>query len=205
MSRHLDITIDADTLKKVIRTVAPAASTDDSRPVLCGVNITTTSDGDIHVTATDSYQMHTVCLARTVATANIADSVTLPAEWLTRWTRTPTSRFNTARLSVAGLAATIDTGGESAVTRLITGKYPNWATMMLDPDSVTDHNPLVAVNPARLAAVLKAAAIWGHDLHPLTLNRLDPVRPCQFTVRNPLLGVARLLLMPVRSQETGTA
>lgn len=196
------LTFEAADLKRIIKTVAPGASNDTGRPILCGVELRV-ADGHTTWTTTDSFQLRTLTTTASIKWAGGPATTLIPAGWLQRWARTPTVRGDIARLQIAGPTVSIDLAGETWITNRIVGDYPNWETIVADTPVVTESEFAAAVNPRKLADVLAAAAVWAGDVSPLQIETLDPTKPCRFTIDDINRGRLRLILMPVRIANAG--
>lgn len=214
MSAVLTLTMPARDLRRVVKTVAPAAERyDDSRPALNAVSITRDPTNGVEFTATDLFRLHTVQLADHVERAWVQDgsadtcAALVPAWWLRRWARERTAESGSATLTIHGDRASIAWGAESRTTTLVTGDFPDWrgklAGGLSDAEgevSVTSPTA-IGYNPRYLSALMKAAARWGSWAgapNPLRVQRFGAARPFQGTVVNPEFGRLLLLLMPVR-------
>lgn len=198
------LTIDVALLKKIIAVVAPAASTDEARPMLTQMRVEPNGE-HTDFAATDSYRLHNV--TATVECAADSAPVNLPAWWLTRWARTKYSRSAKATIAWTERTATIsvDEGDVTETVRLFVDgtayarEYPSWRPMIDKVDDGTQRFAPAAFNPSYLAAALAACGRWSASYAPVVL---DPLKPCLFVVRHPDNGTARILLMPVRSTDT---
>ena len=133
MSAVLTLTMPARDLRRVVKTVAPAAERyDDSRPALNAVSITRDPTNGVEFTATDLFRLHTVQLADHVERAWVQDgsadtcAALVPAWWLRRWARERTAESGSATLTIHGDRASIAWGAESRTTTLVTGDFPDW-------------------------------------------------------------------------------
>lgn len=214
MSAILTLTMPVRDLRRVVKTVAPAAERyDDSRPALTAVSINRDPANGVEFTATDRCRLHTVQIADHVERAWVQDGSAdtcaglVPAWWLRRWARERTTESGSATLTIHDDRASIAWGTESRTTTLVTGDFPDWkkhlADVLADAEgevSVTSPTA-IGYNPGFLSALMKAAARWGACAgtpNPLRVQRIDATKPFQGTVVNPEFGRLLLLLMPVR-------
>ena len=214
MSAILTLTMPVRDLRRVVKTVAPAAERyDDSRPALNAVSITRDPTNGVEFTATDLFRLHTVQLADHVERAWVQDgsadtyATLVPARWLRRWARDASAESGSATLTIHGDRASIAWGAESRTTTLVTGDFPDWrgklAGGLSDAEgevSVTSPTA-IGYNPRFLSALMKAAARWGACAgtpNPLRVQRFDAAKPFHGAVVNPEFGRLLLLLMPVR-------
>lgn len=218
MSAILTLTMPVRDLRRVVKTVAPAAERyDDSRPALTAVSITRDPANGVEFTATDRYRLHTVRLADHMERAWVQDgsadtcAALVPARWLRRWARDASAESGSATLTIRDDRASIEWGTESWTTKRQTGDFPDWrylADVPADAEgeaSVTSPTA-IGYDPGFLSAVMKAAARWGACAgtpNPLRVQRFDAAKSLQGTVVNPELGRLLLLLMPVRFSDGG--
>ncbi len=126
------VAIPADALTEAIHQVARAASTDDARPLLCGVLLSKEETG-WRLAATDSYRL----AWRDVPGLEMpldAESVIVPARALSELERLCTAAGKgasaTVGVSVAPLQATFAVGGVRLSTRLLDGNFPDYRRLV---------------------------------------------------------------------------
>lgn len=126
------VAVPADALTEAIHQVARAASTDDARPLLCGVLLSKEGAG-WRLAATDSYRL----AWRDVGGLNMpldTESVIVPARALSELERLCTASAkgagNTVGVSVAPLQATFVVGGVQLTTRLLDGSFPDYRRLV---------------------------------------------------------------------------
>lgn len=218
MSAILTLTMPVRDLRRVVKTVAPAAERyDDSRPALTAVSISRDPANGVEFTATDLFRLHTVRLADHMERAWVQDgsadtyATLVPARWLLRWARDASAESGSATLTIRDDRASIEWGTESRTTTLVPADFPDWKRLaggLSDAEgevSVTSPTA-IGYNPRFLSAMMKAAARWGACAgtpHPLRVHRFDAAKSLQGTVVNPELGRLLLLLMPVRFSDGG--
>lgn len=185
----MSIMMSTPDLQRVIRTVAPAASTDTARPVLSGVLITL-DVGVLSAVATDSYRLHKVTLAEIFEGQSF--KALAPAEWLLRWARTPFGPLSFTTLTINGERIELVTSDEHHSQRLIEGVFPDYQ-QMLEAEGINDQS--TNFNPTYIGAAFAAAHEWS-DSRPLRTEAFNYRRPCRFVVDDPL-GRLDLLVMPV--------
>ena len=191
------IEMSATLLKQIIAVVAPAASTDDCRPVLCNISIELTADGRAVFAATDSYRLHHLVLNVALDIGRQEGHVTgqIPAWWLQRWARGKFAKDDVVRLSWTEMTATIRCGDMTdSMAHDRFAPFPNMAKFM--DDAAADPTQTIAhFNPRFLAATLAACAKWGRDEYSPV--RLNPLAPGLFVAKS-ADGLFTGLLMPVR-------
>lgn len=186
----MSITMSTPDLQRVIRTVAPAASTDDCRPVLCGVLITL-DEFVLTAVATDSYRLHKVTLAGLFEGPSF--TALAPAAWLLRWASIPFPEHSFTSLTVdAEQRITLATSDEHHSRRLVEGEFPPYERM-LDTEGVNDES--TNFNAAYIGAAVAAAYEWS-DTRPMRTEAFNFRKPCKFVVDGQL-GRLDMLVMPV--------
>ena len=218
MSAILTLTMPVRDLRRVVKTVAPAAERyDDSLPALTAVSISRDPANGVEFTATDRCRLLTVQIADHVERAWVQDgsadtcAALVPAWWLRRWARERTAESGSATLTIHGDRASIEWGAESRTTTLVPGDFPDWRRLTDVPadaegEASATSPTAIGYNPGFLSAMMKAAARWGACAgtpHPLRVQRFDAAKSLQGTVVNPELGRLLLLLMPVRFSDGG--
>lgn len=181
-------------LTRIIRTVAPAASTDGDRPIMTGVLFETTEFGNLTVVATDSYRLYQVELADKIDGDSI--SAIIPARWLLHWATghlDDSNRFDLATLTVDGTEVNIETGLEQCSTRILQGDFPSGYKQLLAAEYPMDVQS--NFNARYICAALEAATTWSDK--PLRTEQFHSSRPCKFTVDDQF-GRLDMLVMPVR-------
>lgn len=117
------VTLGAADFGAALKQVIPAASSDDSRPILTGVLMSAEDDG-LRLVATDSYRLAVRTMAGTSVLAE-GQKVLVPSRALAELARVlPDDGEVTLRLGERDAAFEID--GTRLVTRLIEGEFPNY-------------------------------------------------------------------------------
>ncbi len=117
------VTIDAAAFGTALKQVIPAASNDDSRPILTGVLLAAEADG-LRLVATDSYRLAVRTMTGTTVLAE-GQKVLVPSRALGELARVlPDTGEVTLRLGERDAAFEIE--GTRLVTRLIEGEFPNY-------------------------------------------------------------------------------
>lgn len=186
-------------LARIIGAVGIAASSDKSRPILCGIHLHSDGGQDLVIEATDSYRVHRVT---TLSPSRQPVDVIIPATMLTRWAKL---RHGTGGASITVPPA--DTTGRRRITITedldqwstleIGGQYPNVAGLLEQYGSRPNvPTAAVAFNPHYFGGVLKAAHAFGLDT-ALRMSCPDGLAPSTFHVVGPD-GRLDLMLMPLR-------
>lgn len=108
---------------QALRQVVPAASSDDSRPILTGVLLAAEGDG-IRLVATDSYRLAVRDIPGT-AVLQEGQKVLLPSRALGELARL-LGNAETVTLRLGERDASFELGGTRLTTRLIEGEFPNY-------------------------------------------------------------------------------
>ncbi len=121
------LSVDARSLAQALRQVVPAASSDDSRPVLTGVHMAAEAGG-LRLVATDSYRLAVRDLVDAPVLAE-GQEVLLPSRALAELTRLLTGA-GTVDLRLGEREASFECGRSRLTTRLIEGSFPNYRTLI---------------------------------------------------------------------------
>jgi DNA polymerase-3 subunit beta len=117
------VTLDAAELAEGLRQVVPAASGDDSRPILTGVLLAAEAGG-LRLVATDSYRLAVRDLPGT-SVLDEGQHVLIPSRALTELTRVLASA-ESVTLLLGEHDASFSVGDVTLTTRLIEGEFPNY-------------------------------------------------------------------------------
>lgn len=120
------VTVDAAALADALRQVVPAASRDDSRPILTGVLLTSTEDG-LRLVATDSYRLAVRDLAG-VSVLSPGNRVLVSAKGLSEVQRLLGAGEIEALFGSREVRVRVD--GNDITTRLIEGEFPNYEQLI---------------------------------------------------------------------------
>lgn len=124
-SRH---ELDAKSFAQVIKYCAQSTSTDETKAVLTGINITA-SGGNLRAIATDGHRLTVVNIP--VDESIVIESITIPSKSLSL---VPIGSAETIALAIDKSQISIDAGSRS-IMRVLDGKYPD--AMLLIPKSFT--------------------------------------------------------------------
>lgn len=148
----------ADALRQVVR----AASTDEARPILTGVMMTSEGDG-LRMVATDSYRLAVRDLVgQQVLSAD--QKVLVPGRALTELQRL-VSGGDTITMRLGDRDATFEVGSTRLTTRLIEGEFPNYRQLI--PAS---HPNALTVEREPLLEAIRRVKILAKDATPVRLQ-----------------------------------
>lgn len=186
------LNIPTNLLARIIRCVAPAASTDGNQPIMTGVLLRVV-DRCLEVVATDSYRLHQVIVHDHVDAESF--SAIVPAAWLTNWAELQSRHRTNLDVTITiedSQIITLTSFGDVRSTPLIQGDFPGYKTM-LEAHYPVDES--VCFSPKFLARAFEAAFEWSRE-RPLRTELFHSSKPCKFTVDAPE-GRLDILLMPV--------
>lgn len=167
-------------LATAIQTVAPAASRDQARPVLCGIYVTA-DDKQVTFTATDSYRLHhlTIPTSASVVVSGAPGKANIPQWWLTRWAKGRSTHMPLPTLSATTKRAMIKyVDGIDACPTIGGPDYPKFDSIL---DTETPDEGGALLNPRFLAQSLAACARWANG-RPVTVEALNWEKPARFKV-----------------------
>ncbi len=158
--------IKADAFSRLVNQVAKAASNDEGRPVLTGVQLDA-SDGRLTAAATDSYRL----AVRSVAFEDAVEGTALvPARSLLEAAKGAGEAGGAVTVILEEGQVSFLFGDRRLTTKLIEGSFPNYRALL--PDA---HETSVVVDRAALAEALQRVAIvaMGQANTPLELTFED--------------------------------
>ncbi|HEV2369587.1 MAG TPA: DNA polymerase III subunit beta [Acidimicrobiales bacterium] len=166
-----------------LRQVVPAAATDDNRPMLTGVLLTSESGQGLRMVATDSYRLAKRELPTTTMLAE-GQKVLVPARALAELQRILSSSDSlTVRLGAND--AGFEVGSVVLTTRLIEGEFPNYNQLI--PQS--SPNRLVVPAAALVEAVRRMRLLVREATTPVRIAlRSDGI---ELSVATPDVGQAK--------------
>ncbi len=156
------VTIDGKAFLDALRQVVPAASSDDSRPILTGV-LMAAEEGGLRLVATDSYRLAVRDLPGTTVLAG-EQRILVPSRALNELTRL-IGDGSTVSLYLGERDASFAVGGVRMTTRLIEGDFPNYRGLI--PDS--NPNKLTVGRAAMLDAV-RRVRLLAQEATPVRLS-----------------------------------
>lgn len=149
-------------LADAFRQVVIAASSDDSRPILTGVLLTSEGDG-LRLVATDSYRLAMRDLAG-VSVLDEGQNVLVPGRALSELNRI-LGHGDSVRMQLGANEASFAVGPVSLRTRLIEGSFPNYQGLIPD-----HHSNTLTLNRAALLEALKRVKLLAKDNTPVRLE-----------------------------------
>ncbi len=161
------VKIDATEFKDALRQVTPAASADDSRPILTGVLMAAEDDG-LRLVATDSYRLSVRDLPGSTVLAS-DQSVLVPSRSLNELARV-LGDDDDLTLRLGEHDATFEVGAVRVTTRLIEGDFPNYRGLI--PSSQPNK---LTVNREALLDAVRRVRLLAQESTPLRLIMKDGV------------------------------
>lgn len=153
--------VDAKALAQALRQVVPAASSDDSRPILTGVLVAAEAGG-LRLVATDSYRLAVRDLLDAPVLAE-GQSVLLPSRALSELTRLLSSA-GTVDLRLGEREASFECGNSRLTTRLIEGDFPNYRNLI-----PRNHPNRLTVNREVLLDAVRRVRLLARESTPIRL------------------------------------
>lgn len=157
------VEVDAKTFAMALRQVVPAASGDDSRPILTGVLLASEAGG-LRLVATDSYRLS----VRDLPGAEVlreGQSVLLPSRALSELARLLGSA-DTVQLRLGEREAAFDVGRTRLVTRLIEGEFPNYRGLI-----PRNHPNRLTVGREALLEAVRRVRLMARESTPIRLSQ----------------------------------
>ena len=159
------VALAAEQLAEALRQVVPAASSDDSRPILTGVLLAAEAGG-LRLVATDSFRL----AMRDVAGVSVLDegqSVLIPSRALGELNRI-LGQGDTVELKLGEREASFSVGEVQLVTRLIEGEFPNYRGLI--PES---HPNTLTVDRAVMLDALRRVKLLARESTPIRIEITD--------------------------------
>lgn len=156
------VSLGSDQLAEALKQVVPAASSDDSRPILTGVLLAAESGG-LRLVATDSFRLS----MRDIPEASVLEdgqSVLIPSRALGELNRI-LGQGETVELKLGEREASFTVGDVRLVTRLIEGEFPNYRGLI--PDS---HPNLLTIARQDLLDALRRVKLLARESTPIRLE-----------------------------------
>ena len=155
--------IPAELLVQKLSKVVVAASADETRPVLAGVYFGLSSQ-TLTLAATDSYR-----LAETKLTGVKADKdieVIVPAKTVNELIRIISDSSDDVIVSIGKTEVQFEIGDISMVSRLIEGKFPNYAQIIPSKSTTS-----IVLNKTELTSVTKVTSLFAREsAHTIKLD-----------------------------------
>jgi DNA polymerase-3 subunit beta len=162
------VTLSAKQVASALRQVVRAASTDDARAVLTGVQLSATDTG-VKLVATDSYRLAVRDLPQSSLLA-AGQHVLVPSRALSELQRIlPDDPSAELTVRFGAREAVFETGATRLTTRLIEGDYPNVQNLL-----PTSYPNLLTVGREPLLEALRRVKILAQDSTPVRLTLGGP-------------------------------
>ena len=178
MTPDFAVDVDAAEFGRALRSVLPAASSDEVRPVLTGIYFAL-SDGDagtslLELAATDSYRL-ALRTMRVKATKDFSEgrSAIIPAASLAELQKHLPGVEGTIRISLGEAQAEVVLQGVTLRTRLIEGEYPKFRQLVPAPGT---NSQVLQVGRSELLEVVTRIAIVAGTNTPVKLELGAEVR-----------------------------
>lgn len=148
------IVLATDLLKEVVNQTVIAVSTQESRPILTGVNLDI-KEGSLKAVATDSHRLS----QRNVKIESNSDyDFIIPGKSLLELTRTISDDLSEVKMSISENQVLFSLGNTLFYSRLLEGNYPE--TDRLIPDT---SNTNVTFDASELLASVERASLLSHE------------------------------------------
>ena len=159
------VTVDGENLVKALEQVTPAASSDDSRPILTGVYMVAEKDG-FRLVATDSYRL----AVRDMPGASLLEGqppILVPSRALSELARLIESDDEVS-LHLSEREASFVVKNVRMTTRLIDGEFPDYQRL------VPDNNPnKLTANRGELFDAVRRVRLLAQEATPVRLEMSD--------------------------------
>jgi DNA polymerase-3 subunit beta len=147
------ISVEGPVLKRALQQVVFAASNDEARPVLTGVYVHTT-EGNLHIAATDSYRLAAKKLAAIKEDVNLLIPVSAMQDVL----RIVNDFTETVSITYNDQQVLFRIGDVELVARLIEGKYPDYQKLV-----PKDFANTAKLKRADLVSVTKVSSLFARE------------------------------------------
>ena len=155
------VTLSAEAFGAALKQVIPAASSDDSRPILTGVLLSAEDDG-LKLVATDSYRLAVRSMPGTTVLAE-GQKVLVPSRALAELARVLPDEGEVT-LVLGERDAKFEIAGTRLVTRLIEGEFPNYQGLI--PSGQAN---VLSVGRAPLLEALRRVKLLAREATPVRL------------------------------------
>ncbi len=156
------VSLPAAELTEALKQVVPAASGDDSRPILTGVLLAAEAGG-LRLVATDSYRLSMRDLPGTSILGE-GQSVLIPSRALNELNRI-LGGGDDVSLKLGEREASFEVGPVQLITRLIEGDFPNYRGLI--PDS---HPNVLTLQRSELLDALRRVKLLAREATPVRLE-----------------------------------
>jgi len=155
--------ISSEELKRALNQTVVAASNDDARPVLTGVNFQT-DKGELYVVATDSYRLAEKKLGKIESEMNIL----VPASSLQDLLRVIDNNQEDIQITNDDQQILFKTGDTELVTRLIDGKFPDYKKLL-----PTKFETSATVSRSELTSLTKVSSLFARETGGSVILEVD--------------------------------
>lgn len=160
------VTVDAATLVGALKQVIPAASADDSRPILTGVLLAAETDG-LRLVATDSYRL-AVCDLPGTELLGEGQQVLVPSRALAEVTRLLGDDTGELTIRLGERDASFEVGDAHITTRLIEGEFPNYQGLI-----PSGHANTLTIGREPLIEAVRRVKLMAREATPVRLVMKD--------------------------------
>lgn len=151
--------VEAQVFVSAVQQTSRASSNDEKRPVLTGSLIEkNVPDGAMRIVATDSYRLAWREFEVSGAVTDWEDCI-IPTKTLNEVARIAASAAEAVEMKVQDKQVMFKLGDMVVTSRLIEGQFPNYKQLVPKGEKTS-----IKVDKEQLAAVLKRALIFGHNL-----------------------------------------
>lgn len=144
---------DGETLKKSLNQTVLAASTDDARPVLTGVNFHS-ENSELYIVATDSYRLAEKRLGKVKKPVDVL----VPASSLQDLLRILDTTVEDVEITSDEQQILFKTGDTELVTRLIDGKFPDYKKLIPSKFETS-----ATISREELAGITKVSSLFARE------------------------------------------
>jgi DNA polymerase-3 subunit beta len=155
------ISIPASSLTEALRQVVPAASKDDSRPILTGVLLATEGDS-LRLVATDSYRLSVRDVTESAVLGE--EPVLIPSRALAEVARLLDDEGEVS-IGLTERDASFRIGTTTVITRLIEGDFPNYRGLIPE-----NHPNRMTVNRLELLDAVRRVRLLAQETTPIRLT-----------------------------------
>lgn len=141
-------------LKNALNQVVFSASSDDTRPILTGVNFHT-KDKFLYVVATDSYRLS----EKKVCPINIEININIPSSSILDLLRVISDNDEEIKITNDDQQVLFKSGDIELVTRLIDGTFPDYRKLI--PSG--DYQNTATVNKSELVSIVKVSSLFARE------------------------------------------
>jgi DNA polymerase-3 subunit beta len=160
------VTVDAATLVGALKQVIPAASADDSRPILTGVLLAAEAEG-LRLVATDSYRLAVRDLPGTQLMGE-GQQVLVPSRALAEVARLLGDDTGELTIRLGERDASFEIADVQITTRLIEGEFPNYHGLI-----PSGHANTLAIGREPLMEAVRRVKLMAREATPVRLVMKD--------------------------------